>query len=76
MRTYEVKRVGELLTKRPEGMTYEEYREKRKEQNLMLKGRTIRKDGMEYKIAGRLDCAVCIPSNEWKNSQFNQVVLV
>lgn len=37
---YKVRRMqGEILTARPEGMDYEVYREKRKEQNAKLKER-------------------------------------
>lgn len=76
MKTYEVKRVGELLTKRPEGMSYEEYRVKRHEQNRMLRGYTIEQGERKVSIPGRLECAVCIPANEWKNSRVNKVVFV
>ena len=34
-----VKRFGEILTKRPEGMKYEVYRMERRSQQQMLKGR-------------------------------------
>lgn len=73
-----VGKFGEILNGRPDGMKYEEYRAKRKEQCLKLRGYNImvmenNKPIMKH-VIGRLE-GVLIPSSQWTNSRDVVVVI-
>lgn len=59
--SYRVRRIqGDLLRERPEGMSYEEYREARKEQAKQIRGR-LRGGFMVWKSR----CAVAGQGESW-----------
>lgn len=77
-----IERFEDILTKRPEGMSYEDYRIKRKEQQMKLRGYNIVntnpltcKAMPKIHIMGRLE-GVVIPSEEWTNSRDYRRVIV
>lgn len=69
---------GEIMNERPEGMSFDEYRKKRKEQCMKLRGYniTVMDGGMPVKkhVTGRLE-GILIPSAQWTNSR-NVVVVI
>lgn len=73
-----VGKFGEILNGRPDGMKYEEYRAKRKEQCLKLRGYniTVMENNKPIKkhVMGRLE-GVLIPSSQWTNSRDVVVVI-
>lgn len=69
-----VGKVGEILNERPEGMSYEDYRVKRKEQTMMLKGYNTFVGKERVHVMGRLE-GVHIPSGSWTNSKDVKVVI-
>lgn len=73
-----VGKFGEILNERPKGMSYEEYRAKRKEQCLKLRGYNITvMDGnkpIKRHVMGRLE-GVLIPSAQWTNSRDVVVII-
>lgn len=73
-----VGKFGEILNGRPDGMKYEEYRAKRKEQCLKLRGYniTVMENNKPIKkhVIGRLE-GVLIPSSRWTNSRDVVVVI-
>lgn len=77
--TIEIPKVGDLITKRPEGMDFEEYKRKRREQDLYLHGYSetfIGADGHigRRHIMGRLD-GILIPSHQYKNGRNPQILI-
>ena len=77
--TIEVPKVGDLITKRPEGMDFEEYKRKRREQDLYLHGYSetfIGAGGHTERshIMGRLD-GILIPSHQYKNGRNPQILI-
>lgn len=68
--TIEISKVGDLITKRPEGMDFEEYKRKRREQDMYLHG--CNTDGGH--IMGRLD-GILIPSHQYKNGRNPQILI-
>lgn len=66
---------GEILNERPEGMDYETYRQKRKEQCQKLRGfnATIPNVGIKH-VMGRLE-GILISSSQWTNSRNVQIVI-
>lgn len=73
-----IKEFGEILNERPKGMSYEEYRAKRKKQRLKLRGYNITvMDGDKFikkYVMGRLE-GVLIPSAQWTNSRDVVVII-
>ena len=77
--TIEVPKVGDLITKRPEGMDFKEYKRKQREQDLYLHGYSetfIGADGhiRRRHIMGRLD-GILIPSHQYKNGRNPQILI-
>lgn len=77
--TIEVPKVGDLITKRPEGMDFKEYKKKQREQDLYLHGYSetfIGADGHTGRrhIMGRLD-GILIPSHQYKNGRNPQILI-
>ena len=77
--TIEVPKVGDLITKRPEGMDFAEYKKKQREQDLYLHGYSetyIGADGHTGRrhIMGRLD-GILIPSYQYKNGRNPQILI-
>ena len=77
--TIEVPKVGDLITKRPEGMNFEEYKRKQREQDMYLHGYSetfIGADGRTERrhIMGRLE-GVLIPSHQYKNGRNPQILI-
>ena len=77
--TIEVPKVGDLITKRPEGMDFKEYKRKQREQDLYLHGYSetfIDADGHlgSRHIMGRLD-GILIPSHQYKNGRNPQILI-
>lgn len=68
--TIEVPKVGDLITKRPEGMDFKEYKRKQREQDLYLRGGNV--EGQH--IMGRLD-GILIPSHQYKNGRNPQILI-
>lgn len=68
--TIEVPKVGDLITKRSEGMDFEEYKRKRREQDLYLHGCNT----AGRHIMGRLD-GILIPSHQYKNGRNPQILI-
>ena len=74
--TIEVPKVGDLITKRPEGMDFKEYKRKQREQDLYLHGysETSIETGGKIHIMGRLD-GIFIPSHQYKNGKNPQILI-
>ena len=77
--TIKVPKVGDLITKRPEGMNFEEYKRKQREQDMYLHGYSetfIGADGHtgHRYIMGRLD-GILIPSHQYKNGRNPQILI-
>lgn len=74
--TIEVPKVGDLITKRPEGMDFEEYKRKLREQDMYLHGysETSTETGRKIHIMGRLDGKL-IPSHQYKNGRNPQILI-
>ena len=77
--TIEVPKVGDLITKRPEGMDFKEYKKKQREQDLYLHGYSetfIGADGHTGRrhIMVRLD-GILIPSHQYKNGRNPQILI-
>lgn len=77
--TIEVPKVGDLITKRPEGMDFKEYKRKLREQDMYLHGYSetfIGADGHTRRryIMGRLD-GILIPSHQYKNGKNPQILI-
>ena len=77
--TIEVPKVGDLITKRPEGMDFKEYKRKQREQDLYLQGYSetfIGADGHTGRrhIMGRLE-GIFIPSYQYKNGRNPQILI-
>lgn len=68
--TIEVPKVGDLITKRPEGMDFEEYKKKQREQDLYLHGGNV----AGQRIMGRLD-GILIPAHQYKNGRNPQILI-
>ena len=68
--TIEVPKVGDLITKRPEGMDFKEYKRKQREQKKYLHGYDV--SGMH--IMGRLE-GIFIPAHEYKNGKNPQILI-
>lgn len=68
--TIEVPKVGDLITKRPEGMDFKEYKEKQREQEKHLHGCNV--SGRH--IMGRLE-GIFIPAYEYKNGKNPQILI-
>ena len=68
--TIEVPKVGDLITKRPEGMDFKEYKRKQREQDFYLHGGNV--EG-QY-IMGRLD-GILITSHQYKNGRNPQILI-
>lgn len=74
--TIVIAKVGEIITKRPEGMDYETYREAQRAQDRFFKGfYEGRKDNLRIGyIRGRLE-GICIPPQQYVNSHNPQIVI-
>ena len=68
--TIEVPKVGDLITKRPEGMDFAEYKRKQREQDLYLHGGNV----AGQHIMGRLE-GIFIPSYQYKNGRNPQILI-
>ena len=68
--TIEVPKVGDLITKRPEGMDFAEYKKKQREQDFYLHGGNVARQH----IMGRLD-GILIPSHQYKNGRNPQILI-
>ena len=74
--TIVIDKVGEIITKRPEGMDYEAYREAQRAQDRFFKGfYQGRRDNLRLGyIRGRLE-GICIPPAQYVNSHYPQIVI-
>ena len=74
--TIVIAKVGDIITKRPEGMDYETYREAQRAQDRFFKGFFQgRKDNLRLGyIRGRLE-GICIPPQQYVNSHNPQIVI-
>lgn len=63
---------GEILNERPKGMSFEDYKVKRKEQTLRMKGFWNNASGVRQYVMGRLD-GILIPSHT-NSRDFNVVI--
>lgn len=77
--TIEVPKVGNLITKRPDGMDFEEYRKERKKQDMYLHGysETITLKGGRTErrhIMGRLD-GILVPAHQYVNGRDPQILI-
>ena len=74
--TIEVPKVGDLITKRPEGMDFEEYKRKLREQDMYLHGysETSIETGKKIHVMGRLN-GIFIPSHQYKNGKNPQILI-
>ena len=68
--TIEVPKVGDLITKRPEGMDFKEYKRKQREQDMYLHG--CNASGKH--IMGRLE-GIFIPAYKYKNRR-NPLIII
>ena len=68
--TIEVPKVGDLITKRPEGMDFKEYKRKQREQDFYLHGGNV----AGQHIMGRLE-GIFIPSYQYKNGSNPQILI-
>lgn len=68
--TIEVPKVGDLITKRPEGMDFKEYKRKQREQDMYLHGR----NAAGRHIMGRLE-GILIYSYPYKNGRNPQIII-
>lgn len=68
--TIEVPKVGDLITKRPEGMDFAEYKKKQREQDFYLHGGNV----AGQHIMGRLD-GILIPAHQYKNGRNPQILI-
>ena len=68
--TIEVPKVGDLITKRPEGIDFEEYKRKQREQDMYLHGY----NAAGRHIMGRLE-GIFIPSYQYKNGRNPQILI-
>ena len=68
--TIEVPKVGDLITKRPEGMDFTEYKRKQREQDFYLHGGNV----AGQHIMGRLE-GIFIPSYQYKNGRNPQILI-
>ena len=73
--TIVIAQVGEIITKRPEGMDYETYREALREQDRFFKGYSVKfgHNVREY-TGGRLE-GLCIPPQQYVNSHNPQIII-
>ena len=71
--TIEVPKVGDLITKRPKGMDFKEYKRKLREQDMYLHGYSETSIGTGRKM-GRLD-GILIPSHQYKNGRNPQILI-
>lgn len=69
-----VGKFGDIITSRPQGMSYEDYRQKRKEQHLKLHGYNTIVGNERVHVMGRLE-GIFIPSEKWTNSKEVKVVI-
>ena len=74
--TIDVPKVGDIITKRPEGMDFKAYKRKLKEQDIYLHGysETSIETGRKIHIMGRLD-GILIPSYQYKNGKNPQILI-
>ena len=74
--TIVIAKVGEIITKRPEGMEYETYREAQRAQDRFFKGfYQGRRDNLRLGyIRGRLE-GICIHPQQYVNSHNPQIVI-
>ena len=74
--TIVIAKVGEIITKRPEGMNYETYREAQRAQDRFFKGFYVwRKDNLRLGyIRGRLE-GICISPKQYVNSHNPQIII-
>ena len=80
IQTISIPKVGTLITKRPDKMPYEKYRELLREQKKFLKGYNVvvgtnpaGKPIIEH-IMGRLE-GTLIPSHQYKNGRNPQIII-
>ena len=73
--TIVIAKVGEIITKRPEGMDYETYREALREQDRFFKGYSVKSGhNMREYTRGRLE-GICIPPQQYVNSHNPQIII-
>ena len=74
--TIVIAKVGEIITKRPEGMDYETYREAQRAQDRFFKGvYQGRRDNLRIGyVRGRLK-GICIPPQQYVNSHNPQIII-
>ena len=73
--TIVIAKVGEIITKRPEGMDYETYREVQREQDRFFKGCSVKsRHNMREYTRGRLE-GICIPAAQYVNSHNPQIII-
>ena len=73
--TIVIAKVGDIITKRPEGMNYETYREVQREQDRFFKGYSVKSGhNMREYTRGRLE-GICIPPHQYVNSHNPQIII-
>ena len=73
--TIVIAKVGEIITKRPEGMDYGTYREALREQDRFFKGYSVKRGhNMREYTRGRLE-GICIPPQQYVNSHNPQIII-
>lgn len=68
--TIVIAKVGEIITKRPEGMDYETYRKLQREQDRFFKGCKVDEGYMRGRLEG-----ICIPPQQYVNSHNPQIII-